>query len=150
MPLGIACSKYQTRPWQMRDATAQQEDPMELQAPELFRQQAFIDGIWCEADQGRRTDIFNPANGEKLGSVPDMGAEETRRAIEAAQAAQPAWRKRTAKERAAILRRWFELIMRHQEDLAKIMTAEQGKPLAEARSEERRVGKGGGVGGVGV
>ncbi|MGN5518005.1 NADP-dependent succinate-semialdehyde dehydrogenase [Halopseudomonas sp. Lyrl_26] len=108
---------------------------MELQAPELFRQQAFIDGIWCEADQGRRTDIFNPANGEKLGSVPDMGAEETRRAIEAAQAAQPAWRKRTAKERAAILRRWFELIMRHQEDLAKIMTAEQGKPLAEARGE---------------
>src|SRR5690554_7882582 len=93
MPLGIACSKYQTRPWQMRDATAQQEDPMELQAPELFRQQAFIDGIWCEADQGRRTDIFNPATGDKLGSVPDMGAEETRRAIEAAQAAQPAWRK---------------------------------------------------------
>lgn len=106
---------------------------MELQAPELFRQQAFIDGIWCEADQGRRTDIFNPATGDKLGSVPDMGAEETRRAIEAAQAAQPAWRKRTAKERAAILRRWFELIMLHQEDLAKIMTAEQGKPLAEAR-----------------
>ena len=108
---------------------------MELHAPELFRQQAFIDGHWCEADQGRRTDIHNPATGERLGSVPDMAAAETRRAIAAAQTAQAAWRRRTAKERSAVLRRWFELIVQHQEDLARIMTAEQGKPLAEARGE---------------
>ena len=108
---------------------------MELYVPDLFRQQAFIDGQWCEAEHGQRTDICNPATGERLGSVPDMAAAETRRAIAAAQAAQPAWRSRTAKERAAVLRRWFELVMQHQEDLARIMTAEQGKPLAEARGE---------------
>ncbi|WP_339651002.1 NADP-dependent succinate-semialdehyde dehydrogenase [Halopseudomonas pelagia] len=108
---------------------------MELHAPDLFRQQAFIAGHWCEADLGARTDIFNPANGERLGSVPNMGVDETIRAIEAARAAQPAWRKRTAKERAAVLRKWFDLMMLHQEDLARIMTAEQGKPLAEARGE---------------
>lgn len=108
---------------------------MELQTPALFRQQGYVDGHWCEADQGARTEIANPANGERLGSVPNMGAPETRRAIEAAQAAQPAWRKRTAKERAAVLRKWYELMLRHQEDLARIMTAEQGKPLAEARGE---------------
>src|SRR5690606_41942929 len=78
MPLGIACSKYQTRPWQMRDATAQQEDPMELQAPELFRQQAFIDGIWCDADQGRRTDSLHPADDGILVSVPELRVERTR------------------------------------------------------------------------
>ena len=108
---------------------------MELQSPTLFRQQAFIDGSWCEADHGQRVEIFNPANGERLGSVPDIGADETRRAIAAAQAAQPAWRRRTAKERAGVLRRWYELILQHQEDLARIMTAEQGKPLTEARGE---------------
>ena len=108
---------------------------MELQSPTLFRQQAFIDCSWCEADHGQRIEIFNPANGERLGSVPDMGADETRRAIAAAQAAQPAWRRRTAKERAGVLRRWYELILLHQEDLARIMTAEQGKPLTEARGE---------------
>jgi succinate-semialdehyde dehydrogenase / glutarate-semialdehyde dehydrogenase len=108
---------------------------MELQTPALFRQQAYIDGHWCEADQGARTEIRNPANAERLGSVPNMGGAETRRAIEAAQAAQPAWRKRTAKERAAVLRKWYELMLRHQEDLARIMTAEQGKPLTEARGE---------------
>lgn len=108
---------------------------MELHAPDLFRQQAFIGGQWCEADSGARTEIFNPANAERLGSVPNMGVEETARAIEAARAAQPAWRKRTAKERTAVLRKWFDLMMLHQEDLARIMTAEQGKPLAEARGE---------------
>ena len=108
---------------------------MELHAPDLFRQQAFIAGKWCEADRGARTDIFNPANGERLGSVPNMGAEETARAIDAARAAQPAWRQRTAKERATVLRKWFDLMLRHQEDLARIMTAEQGKPLTEARGE---------------
>ncbi|MEH6491673.1 NADP-dependent succinate-semialdehyde dehydrogenase [Halopseudomonas sp.] len=108
---------------------------MELHCPELFRQQAFVDGHWCEADSGARTEIFNPANGERLGSVPNMGAAETRRAIEAAQQAQQAWRQRTAKERGQVLRKWFELMLQHQEDLARIMTAEQGKPLAEARGE---------------
>lgn len=108
---------------------------MELKTPDLFRQQAYVNGRWCEADQGARTDIHNPANNERLGSVPNMGVDETRRAIDAARAAQPAWRKRTAKERAAVLRKWFELMMTHQEDLARIMTAEQGKPLTEARGE---------------
>ena len=108
---------------------------MELHCPELFRQQAFVNGSWCEADSGARTEIFNPANGERLGSVPNMGAAETRRAIEAAQQAQQAWRERTAKERAQVLRKWFELMLQHQEDLARIMTAEQGKPLTEARGE---------------
>lgn len=108
---------------------------MELHVSELFRQQAFIDGTWCEADNGQRTEIFNPANGERLGSVPDMDASDACRAIAAAQAAQPAWRRLTAKERAIVLRRWYELIMQHQEDLAQIMTAEQGKPLTESRGE---------------
>ena len=105
---------------------------MELKDPSLFRQQAYVNGHWCEADSGARTDIFNPASGEKLGSVPNMGRAETRRAIEAARVAQPAWRKLTAKERAARLRQWYELILANQEDLAQIMTAVQGKPLAEA------------------
>ena len=113
----------------------QPEIAMELNAPALFRQQAYIDGRWCEADNGARTDIHNPANAEKIGSVPNMGRSETERAIRAAQAAQPAWRQRTAKERAAVLRKWFELMMQNQEDLARIMTAEQGKPLGEARGE---------------
>ncbi|HEY6611858.1 MAG TPA: NADP-dependent succinate-semialdehyde dehydrogenase [Pseudomonas sp.] len=108
---------------------------MELKDPSLFRQQAYLNGQWCEADHGARTDIINPATGEKLGSVPNMGRAETRRAIEAARLAQPAWRRLTAKERAGRLRQWFELIMANQEDLAQIMTAEQGKPLAEARGE---------------
>ncbi|WP_172150384.1 MULTISPECIES: NADP-dependent succinate-semialdehyde dehydrogenase [Pseudomonas] len=108
---------------------------LELKDPSLLRQQAFVNGQWCEADSGARTEIFNPANAEKIGSVPNMGRDETRRAIAAAQAAQPAWRALTAKERANRLRQWFELIMVNQEDLARIMTFEQGKPLAEARGE---------------
>lgn len=108
---------------------------LELKDPSLLRQQAYVNGQWCEADSGARTEIFNPANAEKIGSVPNMGRAETRRAIEAAQAAQPAWRALTAKERANRLRQWFSLIMANQEDLARIMTAEQGKPLAEARGE---------------
>jgi succinate-semialdehyde dehydrogenase/glutarate-semialdehyde dehydrogenase len=108
---------------------------LQLNDPSLLRQQAYVNGQWCEADSGARTDILNPANGELIGSVPNMGRAETRRAIEAAQAAQPAWRALTAKERANRLRQWFNLIMANQEDLARIMTAEQGKPLAEARGE---------------
>jgi succinate-semialdehyde dehydrogenase/glutarate-semialdehyde dehydrogenase len=108
---------------------------LQLQDSGLLRQQAYVNGEWCEADSGERTVILNPATGEPLGSVPNMGRAETRRAIEAAQTAQPAWRALTAKERANRLRNWFELILANQEDLARIMTAEQGKPLAEARGE---------------
>ena len=108
---------------------------LQLDHPGLLRQQAYLDGVWCDADEGGRTAIFNPATGELIGEVPNMGRAETRRAIEAAQAAQPAWRALTAKERAARLRRWYGLMLENQEDLARIMTAEQGKPLAEARGE---------------
>ncbi len=108
---------------------------LQLGQPDLLRQTAYLNGEWCEADSGARTEIFNPATGELIGAVPNMGHGETRRAIEAAQAAQPAWRALTAKERAARLRRWYELMLENQEDLARIMTAEQGKPLAEARGE---------------
>ena len=108
---------------------------MQLKDSGLLRQQAYLDGQWCEADDGARTEIFDPATGERLGSVPNLGRAETRRAIEAARRAQPAWRALTARERAARLRRWYELMLEHQDDLARIMTAEQGKPLAEARGE---------------
>jgi len=108
---------------------------LQLGQPDLLRQTAYLNGEWCEADSGARTEIFNPATGELIGAVPNMGRDEARRAIEAAQAAQPAWRALTAKERAARLRRWYELMLENQEDLARIMTAEQGKPLAEARGE---------------
>lgn len=108
---------------------------MQLTRADLFRQQAYIDGQWCDADNGQSKAVHNPANGVKLGTIPVMGAAETRRAIAAAKRAQKTWAARTAKERAAILRRWFELMMKHQEDLARILTAEQGKPLTEARGE---------------
>ena len=108
---------------------------MKLRDPELLRSRAFIGGEWLAAASGATHEVKNPASGEVLGTVPVMGATETRRAIEAASAALPAWAARTAKERAAILRRWYELLMAHQEDLATLMTAEQGKPLAEARGE---------------
>ncbi|WP_256930790.1 NADP-dependent succinate-semialdehyde dehydrogenase [Pseudomonas sp. ABC1] len=108
---------------------------MTLQDPGLLRQQAYVNGLWCDADGGERTEIRNPADGRPIGQVPNMGRAETRRAIEAAKAAQPAWRALTAKERAARLRLWYELILASQDDLARIMTAEQGKPLAEARGE---------------
>jgi succinate-semialdehyde dehydrogenase/glutarate-semialdehyde dehydrogenase len=108
---------------------------MQLNDSGLLRTQAFIDGEWVQADDGRVFEVRNPADGALVGCVPDLGASETRRAIAAAAAALPAWRARTAKERAAILRRWFELIMANQEDLAVLMTSEQGKPLAEARGE---------------
>ncbi|BEV14098.1 NADP-dependent succinate-semialdehyde dehydrogenase [Herbaspirillum sp. DW155] len=107
----------------------------QLKDPSLLRQQAYLDGQWCDADQGGKLEVHNPANGTLLGSVPMMGAAETRRAIDAANAAWPAWKKKTAKERSAILRRWYELMMANADDLALIMTAEQGKPLAEARGE---------------
>ena len=108
---------------------------MQLSDPSLFRQQCYIDGAWCDADSGETIDVRNPANGETLGTIPRMGAAETRRAIEAAEKAMVDWRAKTAKERAGILRKWFDLMMENQEDLAVMMTMEQGKPLAEARGE---------------
>ncbi|AMO76084.1 NADP-dependent succinate-semialdehyde dehydrogenase [Pseudomonas citronellolis] len=108
---------------------------MLLQDPKLFRQQAYIDGAWRDADSGQAIKVNNPATNEIIGSVPKMGAAETRRAIEAADRALPAWRALTAKERANKLRRWFELMIENQDDLARLMTIEQGKPLAEAKGE---------------
>ena len=101
----------------------------------LLRQKCYVGGAWTDADDGSTIPVTNPATGETLGTVPRMGAAEARRAVEAAQAAWPAWRKRTAKDRSVILRRWFDLVMANQEDLAVLMTAEQGKPLAESRGE---------------
>jgi len=108
---------------------------MQLKDLTLFRQQAYVDGAWVDADSGQTIAVNNPATGEILGTVPKLGAAEPRRAIEAANRALPAWRALTAKERAQKLRRWFELLMENQEDLARLMTLEQGKPLAEARGE---------------
>jgi len=108
---------------------------VELQDMRLFRQQCYVDGAWVDADDRSTLTVSNPATGVQVGTVPKMGAAETRRAIEAAQAAWPAWRAKTAKERSVILRKWFELMMANQEDLAKLMTVEQGKPIAESRGE---------------
>jgi len=108
---------------------------MKLKDAGLFRQQCYVDGAWLAADNGSTLAVTNPADGSLLGSVPNAGAAETRRAIAAANAAWPAWRSRTAKDRASILRRWFELLLEHQDDLGALMTAEQGKPLAEAKGE---------------
>jgi succinate-semialdehyde dehydrogenase/glutarate-semialdehyde dehydrogenase len=114
-----------------------QETPMRLALADdqLLRQQCFVDGEWIEADDGKTIPVCNPANGADLGAIPSLGAIETRRAIDAARSAFPGWSARTARDRAAILRCWFDLILDHADDLAKIMTAEQGKPLAEARGE---------------
>jgi succinate-semialdehyde dehydrogenase / glutarate-semialdehyde dehydrogenase len=109
--------------------------PVKLKDPTLLRERCFIDGGWCAADSGATLDVTNPATSKKLGSIPNMGAAETRRAIAAAAASLPAWRARTAKERAVIMRRWFDLMTENQEDLATLMTAEQGKPLAESKTE---------------
>ncbi len=108
---------------------------MQLQDSSLFRQQCYIDGQWVDADEGLTFDVLNPADGLVLGTVPKMGAVETARAIDAAEAAMPSWAALTAKERANILRRWYELILENQSDLATIMTAEMGKPMAEAKGE---------------
>lgn len=109
--------------------------PLPLKDPALFRTQCYIDGTWHDAESGRRLEVRNPANGQALGTVPNMGATETHAAIEAANAAWPAWRATTAKERAAMLRKWYDLMLQHQDDLAILMTAEQGKPLIESRGE---------------
>jgi len=108
---------------------------LQLKDPTLLRHQAYLNGAWVDADGGQTINVSNPATGEHIGTVPLMGAAETRRAIEAANAAWPAWRKKTAKERASVLRRWHDLILENADDLALIMTTEQGKPLPEAKGE---------------
>ncbi|MBE9558269.1 MAG: NADP-dependent succinate-semialdehyde dehydrogenase [Proteobacteria bacterium] len=108
---------------------------MQLKDKSLFRQQCYIDGAWVDADGGETINVNNPATGDILGAVPKMGADETRRAIEAANAAWPAWRARTAKQRGDIIRRWYELMLENQDDLGMLMTLEQGKPLPEAKGE---------------
>jgi len=107
----------------------------QLRDPSLLRTRCYLGGEWLDADAGATLDVLNPATRQKIGTVPRAGAAETRRAIDAAAAAFPGWAARTAKERAALLRRWHDLMLAHQEDLATLMTAEQGKPLAEAKSE---------------
>ena len=106
-----------------------------LKDPALLKQLCYINGQWMPADSGVVIDVTNPATGEKIGTVPKMATDETRRAIEAANTALTGWRAKTAKERSIILRRWFDLMLANQDDLAVIMTAEQGKPLAESRGE---------------
>jgi succinate-semialdehyde dehydrogenase/glutarate-semialdehyde dehydrogenase len=108
---------------------------LELKDSTLLKHQCYLAGDWSEADSNETITVSNPATGVILGTVPKMGTAETRRAIAAAAAALPAWRAKTAKERSGVLRRWFELIIANQDDLAVIMTAEQGKPLAESKGE---------------
>src|ERR1700684_2120433 len=109
--------------------------PLPLQDPTLFRQANYLDGKWVEADSGQTITVKNPAIGEAVGEVPNMGVAETRRAIEAANRAYPAWRALLAKERSAILRKLSDLMLANADDLAVIMTAEQGKPLSESKGE---------------
>ena len=108
---------------------------MQLKDASLFRQQAYVDGAWIDADSGATVKVDNPATGETLGTIPKLGRAETKRAIDAANRALPAWRALTAKERSAKLRRWYELMIENQDDLGRLMTLEQGKPLAEAKGE---------------
>ncbi len=108
---------------------------LKLKDATLLRQQAYVEGVWTNADGDGTREVLNPASGERIGTVPNMGAAETRRAIEAAKRAFPTWAAKTAKERATVLRRWFDLMMANQDDLAVLMTAEQGKPLAESKGE---------------
>lgn len=106
-----------------------------MQSSELVKSQAYVDGRWISAASGNTLEVLNPATGEKVGEVPDLSAAEASQAVEAADRAFAGWKKTTAKSRGALLRRWFELIMENQEALAQLLTAEQGKPLAESRGE---------------
>lgn len=108
---------------------------MELKDTKLFRQEAYIDGKWCAADSDKTVAVTNPANGETLGTIANMDVAETKRAIEAAKRAYPSWRKLLPQQRTDLLSRWHDLILENKEDLALLMTLEQGKPLAEARGE---------------
>ncbi|MGZ8687394.1 MAG: aldehyde dehydrogenase family protein, partial [Gaiellaceae bacterium] len=102
---------------------------------DLLKTQAFVDGAWVDADSGETFPVLDPATGETIAEVPRMGAAETRRAIEAAQRALPAWKHRTARERARILRRLSDLMLERSDELATLLVREQGKPLAEAKAE---------------
>jgi len=115
--------------------TTQATTGVALSDEKLFRQTCYVDGGWVNAPSAATINVDNPATGEIIGTVPKLGAAETRQAIEAADRAMPAWRKKTAKERAGVMRRWYELMLQHQEDLARLMTIEQGKPLTESRGE---------------
>src|SRR5688572_19477554 len=106
-----------------------------LTDPKLFRQSCYVDGAWIDTASGGTINVDNPATGEVIGTVPRFGGAETRTAIEAADRAFVEWRKKTAKERAVVMRRWFELMLANKEDLARLMTLEQGKPLVESRGE---------------
>src|SRR5216684_215925 len=108
---------------------------VELKDPRLFREACYVDGAWIASPTAATVKVDNPATGEILGTVPKLGVAETRFAIEAAHKAFPAWSKKTGKERAAVLRRWFDLMIENQDDLARLMTLEQGKPLTESRGE---------------
>ena len=108
---------------------------MKLDRPTLFRQQCHVAGQWIDSTDGNSIPVSNPADGKVLGSVPKLTAADVRKAIEAANSALPAWREKSGKERAGLIRRWYELCMAHQEDLATILTLEQGKPLKESRGE---------------
>lgn len=116
-------------------ATKSESIAAQLKDARLFREACYVDGAWVKAKSGGTVAVDNPATGEIIGSVPKLGAAETREAIEAANKAFPAWSKKTSKERATVLRRWFDLMMENQEDLARLMTLEQGKPLSESRGE---------------
>jgi succinate-semialdehyde dehydrogenase/glutarate-semialdehyde dehydrogenase len=113
----------------------QAKSTLKLDNPALFREQAYVDGAWTADGDGTTFDVTNPADGSLLAQLPNQGAEQARHAIEAASAAWPEWRARTAKDRAAVLRRWYELMLENKDDLAALMTAEQGKPLAESAGE---------------
>ena len=108
---------------------------MKLRDPLLLRQQAYLDGCWTDADSGKTLTVTNPSTGEVLATIPNMGMAETGRAIEAAGKALVNWKSLTAEERSRILRRWYELMLQHQDDLAILLTSEQGKPLPEAKGE---------------
>ncbi|MDX6750841.1 NAD-dependent succinate-semialdehyde dehydrogenase [Geminicoccaceae bacterium 1502E] len=116
-------------------ATAVKDIRVQLKDPALFREQCYVDGAWIDGDSGKTVSVSDPATGEQIGTVPSLEIGQVREAIAAAERALPAWRAKTAKERSAILRRWFELMIEHQDDLAYLMTREQGKPLAESKGE---------------
>src|SRR3989440_10773997 len=116
-------------------ATKSESVANQLKDKKLFREACYVDGAWIQAKSSAAVQVDNPATGEIIGSVPKLGAAETRGAIEAADRAFSSWSKKTGKERAGVLRRWFDLMMQNQEDLARLMTLEQGKPLTESRGE---------------
>src|ERR1044072_901666 len=119
----------------MSNTATQTGSGVALKDSRLFREACYIDGAWITSPSGATTKVDNPATGEILGTVPKLGAAETRAAIDAANKAFPGWSKKTGKERAVVLRRWFDLMMQNQDDLARLMTLEQGKPLTESRGE---------------